>query len=331
MLALFVLLLLNLAAISNARPEDELQLKDRVYPLSKRGTSQNLTSGQSPLRHLTPIRVQSEVYKIDHLLQRLNSHLRPALRDIKAVNSDGTPRISAAYATFFTDTALRPQVEDILTKVITGVSMLPETETGYSLGGSPVFWSVTSHGEFRYMSDGQILDVWDTYLDENKTFTAVWYKNTPYIFLFPYFWEANPPYMYGDIPPAPVGRRPAWNCLIVDRPTNRFKTTGGSDWGMSTIQWRMWVLMEELLHYYLHLTRGVSGDFQAMNLLIAQPPLIRLVTTTAYMYYAASIYGKCTDFPRRAAERKILETDEALPAEFTHAEFQNATIVPVDE
>ncbi|KAL9008490.1 MAG: hypothetical protein Q9173_006389, partial [Seirophora scorigena] len=253
MLVSFVLLLLSLTAISNAQAGNE----ENEYWWQRRG------------RYTAVSKVESEVYKIHHLLDRLKTHLRPALNDLRAVNPDGTPNISNAYATFFTDTVLVPQVDDILTKVTTGVSMLPETKVQYSLNGSPVIMSVVSHGDFRYVRDGEVLDAWDYYLERNKTETAVWLKESPYILLFPFFWEANPPQMNGDVPPPSFDNRPAWNCLIVDRSRNRFRgnddpALGGIN-SMALIQWRTWVLMEQLLYYYIHYTRGFAGQMLAAN------------------------------------------------------------------
>ncbi|KAL8961790.1 MAG: hypothetical protein Q9193_001705 [Seirophora villosa] len=347
MLVSFSFLVLSVTAISNAQAGNEgleywWQRRDRYTVVSK---------------------VESDVHKTHHLLDRLKTHLRPALNDIRAVNPDGTPKISNAYATFFTDTVLVPQVDDILTKVTTGVSMVPGTDVQYSLDGSPVIMSVASHGDFRYVRDGEVLDAWDYYLQSNKTETAVWLKESPYILLFPYFWEANPPQMHGDVPPPPFGNRPAWDCLIVDRSRNRFlgnddPALGGIN-SMALIQWRTWVLMEQLLYYYIHYTRGFAGQVLAANRLIAQPSFIKITSAQTYMYYAAckclllsppvpvslqkfgaanslswpekAIYGKCTDFPGRAAGRNILELDQPIPADFIQSDFGNATSVLLNE
>ncbi|KAI4091930.1 MAG: hypothetical protein LQ344_003748 [Seirophora lacunosa] len=319
MLVSFFFLVLSLTAISNAQAGNE----ELNYWWQRRG------------RYTVVSKVESDVHKIHHLLDRLKTHLRPALNDIRAVNRDGTPKISNAYATFFTDTVLVPQVDDILTKVTTGVSMLPGTDVQYSLDGSPVIMSVASHGDFRYVRDGEVLDAWDYYLASNKTETAVWLKESPYILLFPFFWEANPPQMNGDVPPPPVGNRPAWDCLIVDRSRNRFlgnddPALGGIN-SMALIQWRTWVLMEELLYYYIHYTRGFAGQMLAANRLIAQPAFIKITSAQTYMYYAASIYGKCTDFPGLAAGRNILELDQPVPADFIQSDFGNATSVLLNE
>lgn len=237
-------------------------------------------------RYTAVSKKESETYRIDRLLQRLWAHLQPALKDIKAVKADGTPRISPAYSTFFTDTGLISLVGDILTKVTTGTSMLPG-DYKYSLDGSPVFWSLTSRDEFVVNLEGKMVDLWDYYLEKNGTLTAFSISDSPYIILFPYFWEANPPNMYGDVPPAPVGNRPAWNCLTVDRSANRFRLTDALAWGSHAIQWRTWVMMEELIHHYNELTQGTTGDAQNANVLITLPPFIRLYTPQAYMYYAA--------------------------------------------
>ncbi|KAL8920555.1 MAG: hypothetical protein Q9208_006177 [Pyrenodesmia sp. 3 TL-2023] len=237
-------------------------------------------------RYSAVSRNEPEVYRIDRLLQKLWANLQPALKDIKAVKANGNPKISRAYTTFFADTRLVSLVGDILTKVTNGTSMLPGNYK-HSFNGSPVFWSVTSRKELVVNVEGKMVDVWDYYLENNKTLTAFSITDSPYIVLYPYFWESNPPNMYGDVPPAPVGNVPAWNCLTVDRRSNRFRLTDALAWGSQLIQWRTWVLMEELVHHYNQLTQGTTGDTQNANLLITLPPFIRLFTPQAYMYYAA--------------------------------------------
>ncbi|KAI4112304.1 MAG: hypothetical protein LQ338_008327, partial [Usnochroma carphineum] len=233
----------------------------------------------------SPKEKEYQVYLIDKLLQNLWSALQPALRDISATKPDGTPKASAAYTTFFKDSANIPFVRDLLTNITTGVSML-SGDFAYSVKGSPVFYSVTEHGEINANLNGKMVDLWDHYL-QNPTVTASQLGKTPYIVLSPYFWKAIPPFIYGSNPPTPVGDSPASNCLTVNRATNQFRLNDAQHWGGNLIQYRMWILMEELAHYYTTLSRGKTNDVQSANTLLRLSAKDSLETAQAYMYYAA--------------------------------------------
>ncbi|KAI4149364.1 MAG: hypothetical protein L6R39_002520 [Caloplaca ligustica] len=247
-----------------------------------------------------------QVYLIDKLLQHLWKTLQPALRDISTTQPDGTPKASPAYTAFFKDSANIPFVRDLLTNITTGTSML-SGDFSYSVRGSPVFYSVTEPGEVSAKIKGKMIDMWDHYL-QNPTATAAQLRHTPYIILFPYFWAADPPRMYGDVPPAPHGDSPASNCLTVNTVTNRFRLNDALHWGGNLIQYRMWLLMEELAHYYTTQSRGKTNDVQNANTLFWLSAKDSLETVQAYMYYAACIYGNCKDFPTHTRGVELLET-----------------------
>ncbi|KAL8836291.1 MAG: hypothetical protein Q9170_002964 [Blastenia crenularia] len=246
--------------------------------------------------------------KIDRMLKHLREALQPALLDIAATNPDGSPKPSRPYTAFFKDRANIPFVREILTDITTGLSLFPGQGYEGTVDGSPVIYSITKPGKVHANLNGKMWDLWDYYLAKPKA-TAVYLKNTPYIFLFPYFWEAVPPNIYGDVPPAPVGDAPASNCLTVNAVLNKFSLNDGLHWGGNLIQWRMWLLMEELAHHYLDGKKNKSNDVQNANLLFRLSVKDSLETVQAYMYYAASIYGQCKDFPTHNRGHEFLETD----------------------
>ncbi|KAL8689289.1 MAG: hypothetical protein Q9218_005010 [Villophora microphyllina] len=247
-----------------------------------------------------------ELNKLDGLLQSLYQALQPALRDI-----DNDPP-SAAYNAWFTDMFEHrtdrsniPFVKKVLTGIATGASLLSGDFT-YSQGGSPVFMSITEHGMFSANLNGKQTDLWDLYL-EDKTKTASHVQDTPYLIIYPNFWNAVAPQMYGDLPPAPHGTQLAGNCLGINSRTNRFILNDALHWGSNLLQYRTWVLMEEVVHYQTWNAHKVSNDVQNANLLYIQKPAVKINTAQAYMYYAAFIYGNCTQFPR--LDRELLEVD----------------------
>ncbi|KAL8668735.1 MAG: hypothetical protein Q9168_006647 [Polycauliona sp. 1 TL-2023] len=236
---------------------------------------------------------------MEKLLENLFDHLEPAKQDISK------SRPSKAYTTWFGDTSPQTKsfVRDILTNITEGPSRLPEGPD-YSQGGSPVFWALTEVGEFASTGHGDFYQ--NICLGANKTATAKLLVDSPYILICPFFWDARAPQMYGNLPPAPFGSKAARNCLKVNKATNQFILDDAQHYGGGLIQYRMWVMMEELLHYYINLSRGDSNDIQNANLLRRWPLKIRLETTQSYMYYAASLFGKCKLFPQPKVDREEL-------------------------
>ena len=228
---------------------------------------------------------ERDVYKVDKLLQSLWNALQPVLQDLTTTNPDGTPKPSPAYTAFFKDPANLPFVRELLTNITTGVSMM-NVDSTFSVSGSPVFLSVTEHGQISANLNGKMTDMWDYYL-QNPGNSAGHLEGTPYIVLYPSFWNLTPPNMYGDVPPAPVGTAPASNCLTVNAVTNKFRLNDALHFGGNLIQWQMWIIMEEIAHYYTWFARGKTNDVQNANMMFWLSEKDSLETPQAYMYYAA--------------------------------------------
>ncbi|KAL8867839.1 MAG: hypothetical protein Q9174_005397, partial [Haloplaca sp. 1 TL-2023] len=228
------------------------------------------------------------------LLTSLRHALTPVFNDLIAKKPDGTPNPSAAYLTFFKDAKNMPFVREMFVRVLDGNSEIPVDDGGktfpdgqykFSQGGSPVFWSITQLGEVSGGENGQV-DVY-TLCNENPDNTANYVNPSPYITLCPAFWEAGEPVMFGGIPPKGADGVPAENCLGLSRRAKLFNPTDGAN-GTGLIQWRMWILMEELLHYYIQLSTGRHGaDSQRVNDVVRLSAADSLYTVQAYMYYAA--------------------------------------------
>ncbi|KAI4277239.1 MAG: hypothetical protein LQ337_001920 [Flavoplaca oasis] len=225
------------------------------------------------------------------LLQTLYRALIPVIEDLQATNPDGTPKPSAAYTTFFKDAKNMPFVRDMFVRVIQGNSLLPSDQSLFSQGGSPVIWSLTQPGEFRsgLPPDEELVDRYESCLKEAVDgATAAWLYGSPYIFLCPLFWEATPPIIFGGIPPASANGVPAWNCLGLSRRGTEFNPSEPSH-GAILIQYRMWILLEELLHYYVQLSTGKpAADNNPVNDVFKLSAFDSLYTVQTYMYYAAS-------------------------------------------
>ncbi|KAL8848108.1 MAG: hypothetical protein Q9221_006865 [Calogaya cf. arnoldii] len=238
------------------------------------------------------------------LLQSLYRALLPVIEDLQVTNPDGTPKPSAAYTTFFKDAKNMPFVRDMFIKVIQGNSLIPGDQSVFSQGGSPVIWSLTQAGEFN--SGQEKVDRYTTCLRERETeVTAGWLKGSPYILLCPLFWEATPPTVYGGIPPTPADGVPAWNCLTPSRRAKKFNPGDGTH-GASLIQYRIWILLEEILHYHIELSTGREAkDIQQVNKVLALSADDSLYTVQTYIYYAAYIYGGCNKFPQPPEDQEL--------------------------
>ncbi|KAL8969110.1 MAG: hypothetical protein Q9183_002150 [Haloplaca sp. 2 TL-2023] len=235
---------------------------------------------------------QREIDGVLRLLKSLRHALVPVLDDLLATKPDGTPNPSAAYLTFFKDARNMPFVREMFNKVIQGPSLVRDQDYHFSNGGRPVIWSITQLGELT----GGDIDVY-TRCARNKFNTATWVNPSPYIALCPAFWEARPPVIFGGIPPAPADGLPASNCLGLSRRAQLFTYKAG-DGGASLIQWRMWTLLEELLHYYIELsTQRDSVDVRPVNDVVRLPAPNALYTVQAYLYYAASMCPQYLPIP----------------------------------
>ncbi|KAL9025666.1 MAG: hypothetical protein Q9180_007621 [Flavoplaca navasiana] len=241
------------------------------------------------------------------LLQTLYRALLPVIEDLQATNPDGTPKPSAAYTTFFKNATNMPFVRDMFVRVIQGNSLLPGDQNLFSQGGSPVIWSLTQPGEFRSgLPPEEMRDRYESCLKEEVDgATAAWLYGSPYIFLCPLFWEASPPIVFGGIPPASANGVPARNCLSLSRRGTLFNPSDPSQ-GSILIQYRMWILLEELLHYHVELSTGIrAADNNPVNNVFRLSAYDSLYTVQTYLYYAASIYGGCNKFPTRKKDGEL--------------------------
>lgn len=221
------------------------------------------------------------------LLQTLYRALLPVIEDLQATNPDGTPKPSAAYTTFFKDAKNMPFVRDMFVRVIQGNSLIPNDQSVFSQGGSPVIWSITQLEEFK--TGPEKVDRYATCVQtsEDNVVTAAWLTGSPYILLCPSFWEAA--FVYGGIPPAPANGVPASNCPGVSRRGKQFHPGDGTQ-GASFLQYRMWILLEEILHYYIELSTGTRpAEHRPINTAFGLSAHDSLYNMQSYMYYAASM------------------------------------------
>ncbi|KAI4201418.1 MAG: hypothetical protein LQ350_003256 [Teloschistes chrysophthalmus] len=284
---------------------------------------------------------QTKSIQTNGLLQDLIQALQLVYRDVHANTTFGQTAPSLAYQTFFKDAKNRNYIGEIFARISRGDSVYeptfpPQQWQSYTATGGPIILSVTRRGQFLADPDGPLVDVFD-WCKANPYFTGgvPWSRKspTPFIFLCPFFYEAQPPSIYGDLPPEPpAAGKPASNCLTVLRRTNTFakRTPPDMPAGFELTQYRMWILLELFARLYrtADLSR-VGNDVPDVNHCLRLSAEEALDNAASYSYYAASmstpphllspnkypnltlqpgIHGNCASFPRLRHGGELLET-----------------------
>lgn len=170
-------------------------------------------------------------------LDNLRVALDLAVSDVKA--SSYAP--SRAFQTFFKDPSYTPFVSAILTNISSGNSMSPPNS--YS-NGAPLFTCVTRTGQLSYerrtMSGAKVIS--DAYT------TCVHSLNVPIFLLIGTMYIVVCSNLWRDQFKVSI---PARNCPSVNTAINRFRGSGAS-----LGRYLPWLLLEELVHYYLAATNA---------------------------------------------------------------------------
>lgn len=235
------------------------------------------------------------------LLDDLWTLLQPAIRDSSLVEP------SPAFRTFFNSASNAPYVRQLLMNVTTGVSLYPPEEPFHQTG-SPLFICATGGGQVVGKRGG--IDYYlQCILDAYDSLIAI--SGTPYIVVCPYLFSSGVP----DSPPAD-------KCLTVNTSIHRFR-----EMGLDFRKFRVWILLEGILRYYIYATTGSSGSFATdVNKCVRLGAKQMAENPSNYVYYAASIYGQCRDFPDFSVpRRRPLENTTTPDSVHADNEGPNAT------
>lgn len=197
------------------------------------------------------------------LLDDLWTLLQPAIRDSSLVEP------SPAFRTFFNSASNAPYVRQLLMNVTTGVSLYPPEEPFHQTG-SPLFICATGGGQVVGKRGG--IDYYlQCILDAYDSLIAI--SGTPYIVVCPYLFSSGVP----DSPPAD-------KCLTVNTSIHRFR-----EMGLDFRKFRVWILLEGILRYYIYATTGSSGSFATdVNKCVRLGAKQMAENPSNYVYYAAS-------------------------------------------
>lgn len=230
-----------------------------------------------------------------YLLDKLYSVLLPVIQDAESTNP------SPAYKAFFKDSSYAPFISALFKNITTGVPLT--TPAPYSSNGAATLLCVTAPEQFTYNYDGPV-DAYTSCL-ANPTTTSSYPGFDPpkqYIVLCPSFFTSN----IVTVPPPN-------NCLTVNTYINRFRGNGQSFW-----LYKIWILLEMITHYYLYASTALVGitNTNDANKCFRLPAEQSSLNANNYVYYVASIYGNCSDFPNASTSgRELLEIDTEDPSD----------------
>lgn len=201
--------------------------------------------------------------RLVNLLDSLWTVLQPSIGDASLVSP------SLAFRTFFDSANNATYVRQLLANVSTGVSLYPP-EQRFQQTGSPLFICVTAGGQVVGQRGG-IDYYYQCLLDVYNSLTTI--HGTPYIVVCPYLFASGVP----DMPPA-------HNCLTVNTAIHRFRALGPA-----FTNFKVWIVLEAILKYYIHATTGFAGNFATdVNQCVRLGATQMLENWNNYVYYVAS-------------------------------------------
>ncbi|KAI4102620.1 MAG: hypothetical protein L6R37_004275 [Teloschistes peruensis] len=228
-----------------------------------------------------------------YLIQRLRSVLQPAITDLKNSSS------SDAYTTFFKNIAYASYVHDILSNVTKGASIPSKPK---SPSHTPTLYCIDALDQITWTEHDKELDAWAFCHMHNTPSHRV-----PALILLPYHWIGICPTFWDD--PAIPDASPS-NCYDIHPSQNGFFYQDGK----SLINFRVWHLIHELIHYYVYATRKVYRDIYGVNQCLQLSGPHAIENPASYTYYATNIRMGCTAFPpvddqpTRGGNIELLET-----------------------
>ena len=204
------------------------------------------------------VNCQDNIDVIPTLLHNLWDALGPIIQDA------GLNRSSSAYTTFFKDISYAPYVSAVLTNVSTGV--------GLTADGGPAFICVNTSNQFGYTDSATMKRV-DTYQKcrDNPRKAMFWITNNPYIIVCPSFFEPG----FQALPPPNT-------CPQVSRNGEQF-----SGAATALIQYQIWFILHEIVHYYVYATRQSLRDVYYINDCLRLSGNDAVGNPESYTYYAA--------------------------------------------
>lgn len=205
----------------------------------------------------------SDAARLVSLLDNLWTVLQPSIRDASLIDP------SPAFRAFYASANNAPYVRQLLTNVTTGVSLY-SPEQPFHQTGSPLFICATEGGQV-VGKRSKIDYYYHCLLNPYDSLIAV--SGTPYVVVCPYLFSSGVP----DLPQAD-------SCLETNISLNRFRTMG-----FDFTKFKVWILLEGIVRYYIYATTGSSGSFATdVNKCVRLGTRQMVENPSNYVYYVAS-------------------------------------------
>ncbi|MCJ1398206.1 hypothetical protein MMC11_001403 [Xylographa trunciseda] len=262
------------------------------------------------------------------LLDELYTALLPAIQDAGSTHGP-------AFLAFFKDAENGAKVSNLLANITEGARAFPPGDK--ISNGAPAFFCLSGKGQLSGRSStGAPFDAYDRC---GGPVAAASLTGTKFITICPVFWTS--PVLVTSPPTPPDSNQPASNCLSLSRNQGQFQgTTRDRHGAVDLVQYKVWVVLEELVHSYIYAAFGLGShsnplDIYDSNAAFALSAQDSLLNAPSYVLYVASIYGHCTAFPSSTG-RELLDagpdiaanqpTSETDPASFEPSVVQNVAL-----
>lgn len=179
-------------------------------------------------------------------------------------------RSSDAYTTFFKHVAYAPYVRDVFSNITKGASVPPKPGRASE---PPIFYCVDGRDQviFNVSNSNKEVDVFTrcrTYVG----ISAIALPRTPYIAICPAFFNR----------PVVPTKSPG-NCFSINPQSDRYALDG-----RSSLNYQVWHIMHELIHYYVYSTKQKRVNIYSVNACVDLPGGYAVLNPQSYIYYAAS-------------------------------------------
>ncbi|MCJ1479739.1 hypothetical protein MMC13_008425 [Lambiella insularis] len=256
------------------------------------------------------------------LLDEVYTALLPAVQDAKSTQGP-------AFQAFFKDAKNGAGVSNLLANIAEGAAAFPPPD--HISNGAPVFFCVTRKGQLTGRFDSSTGPPFDAFDRCSDRLVAQSLSGTKYISICPSFWTS--PALVTSPPAPPANNQPASNCLSLSRNQKQFRGTANNRHGAGgLVQYKVWVVLEELVHSYIFAAFGLGGHSSALDIYDANAALKlsakdSLLNAPNYVLYVASVYGHCTAFPSLNG-RELLDAGPDITANQPTSETNPASVEP---
>ncbi|MCJ1438986.1 hypothetical protein MMC27_008376 [Xylographa pallens] len=254
------------------------------------------------------------------LLDEIYTALLPAIQDAESTHGP-------AFQAFFKDAENGAKVSNLLANITEGAPAFPPADK--TSNGAPVLFCVSGKGQLSGRnSTGAPFDAFDNC---GAVGAARSLTGTKFISICPVFWTSPKLVTSPSAPPA--SNHPASNCLSLSRNQRQFQgTTSGRHGAVALVQYKVWVVLEELVHSYIYAAFGLGShskplDIYDSNAAFALSAQDSLLNAPSYVLYVASIYGHCAAFPSSTG-RELLDAGPDIAANQPTSEIDPAFFEP---